>query len=35
MKVEILFVNTLAKNEETDKLLDKIKVLRKYLGYGV
>ena len=35
MKVEVLFVNTLAKNEDTDKLLDKIKVLRKYLGYGV
>ena len=35
MKVEFLFVNTLAKYEDTDKLLDKIKVLRKYLGYGV
>ena len=35
MKVEVLFVNTLAKNEDTDKLLGKIKVLRKYLGYGV
>jgi hypothetical protein len=35
MKVEVLFVNTLAKNENSDKLLDKIKVLRQYLGYGV